>query len=206
MPSNLPPPRGRSGPGFGRGPRRSMAALPALSAVLVFLLGACGDDPFQIDWSPAPDTVLLYSLARPEGNLPSGFNFNARRLIRIEAPTATGNWDIALDTRDGDLVFLPPGALNVTSRARITELPGVDFDDLRRAPQDTTLYSATEPLAVNPGSVYVVRTTESIGSFGRRCVYFAKMQPLVLDAEGGTLRFMYDSNPVCNDPRLVPPD
>jgi hypothetical protein len=27
-----------------------------------------------------------------------------------------------------------------------------------------------------------------------------------MDPEAGTLSFLFDSNPVCNDPRLVPPD
>jgi hypothetical protein len=112
---------------------------------------------------------------------------------------------VVLDTQDGDLVFLPPGAFNIASTARITELPGVDFGDVTRAPRDTTIYSGEAPVPVRSSSVYVVRTSESIGAFGTRCVYFAKLQPLEIDPEGGTLRFVFDSNPVCNDLRLVPP-
>jgi hypothetical protein len=79
-------------------------------AVLVLLAAtACNDDPFEIRWELQADTVLLYSLARPEMNMDSGFNFRPGTLgpVRIEAATATGTWDIALDTRGGELVLLP---------------------------------------------------------------------------------------------------
>lgn len=186
-------------------PRPIFRSAPLLAAALVALLAACEDDPFRINWPAAPDTVLLYSLARPELGLESAFNFNARQRIRIEAPTATGNWDLAVDTEDDGLVFLPPGAFAISSRARVTALEGRSFDDVREAPEDTTLYSAADPVPVELNTVYVVRTSQSVGSFGRRCVYFAKLEPLHVDPVAGTLRFVYDSNPVCNDPRLVPP-
>lgn len=185
--------------------RRHPAGPVLIALSLVALLGACEDDPFAIDWPAAPDTVLLYSLARPELGLESAFNFNARQPVRIEAPTATGNWDLALDTQGDDLVFLPPGAFNINSRARVTALPGLAFDDVLEAPADTTLYSATAPVTVKLNTVYVVRTSQTAGSFGQPCVYYAKLEPLVIDVEAGTLEFVYDGNPVCNDPRLVPP-
>ena len=94
---------------------------------LAATLTACGSDPFAIKWTSAPDTVLLYSLARPEFNLPSGFNFFGRNAVKVESATATGTWDLALDTKGGELVFLPPGALGVDSRARVTELAGARF-------------------------------------------------------------------------------
>lgn len=180
---------------------------PALLAALAFGLvaTACGDDPFLIRWEEDPDTALLYSLARPELNLISGFNFTQRIGVTIEDPTATGSWDLALDTRDGALVFLPPGVLGVTSRAGIAPLPDKDFS-IRRAPTDTAAYVTDEPVPVSQGTLYVVRTHESIGGFGTRCVYYYKMVPLVVDAARGTVTFMYDGSPVCNDPKLVPPD
>ena len=91
---------------------------PAPFAALVALsvgLAACGDDPFIFPWLPAPDTVLLYSLARPELNLEAAYNFNDRVRVRVEAATATGTWDVAVDTRGGQIVFLPPGALGISS-------------------------------------------------------------------------------------------
>jgi len=166
---------------------------------------ACGDDPFRLDWEVTPDTVLLYSLARPELNLPSGFNFNQRQRIQVEAPGATGSWDIALDTEDGQLVFLTPGAMGLTSRARITSVTGTPFLEVRRAPADTASYIADEPVPVQAGPIYIVQTGESVGFYGTRCVYYAKLEALDIDPELGTLLFVFDANPVCNDRDLVPP-
>lgn len=187
------------------GPPRA-AALSFLLVPLAAALAGCGDDLLNPRWTAAPDTALLYSLARPELNLPSGFNFTARRTVLVEAPGATGNWDLALDTREEGLVLLPPGALNINSRARITTLPGLEFDEVREAPTDSTLYSTDEPVPVQDDVVYVIRTDQGADTFGRRCVFYAKMEPVSLDVETGTLRFLYDTNPICNDPRLVPPD
>src|SRR5690606_36377996 len=107
-------------PGRSRAPK-----IGALVAALATGLAACGDDPFAFNWSDRPDTVVLYSMARPEMTVPSGFNFYAKQKVPVEAPNATGNWDVALDTREGDLVFLPPGALCIQSRARVAPLQGI---------------------------------------------------------------------------------
>ncbi|UCC26845.1 MAG: hypothetical protein JSU98_06995 [Gemmatimonadales bacterium] len=184
-----------------------LRGIPLLSvaSALAIVLASCDDDPFRIDWEEAPDTVLLYSLARPELNLPSAFNLNQRRLVLIESPGATGTWDIALDTQEGGLVLLTPGAMGLESRARITSVDGVTFDEVRKAPADTAAYTGVEPVPVELGPIYIVQTGETAGAFGTRCVYYAKLEALDIDVELGTLRFMFDSNPVCNSRDLVPP-
>ncbi len=188
-------------------PRRpAWAALAAAAALLPIAASACGDDPFSFDWDHVPDTVVLYSMAREEPNLPTGFSFFTGAVVRIEAPNAVGTWDVALDTRDGGLVLLPPGALGVESRARIAALEGLALEDLREAPSDTSVYEATEPVPVTPGTIYVVRTHQRLGSFGTRCVYYAKAEAVDIDVEGGRLTFRYIENPVCNDRNLVPPE
>lgn len=189
---------------FSRHPRR--ASLAAAAALALVGSAGCGDDPFAIQWVASPDTVLLYSLARPELNLTSGFNFNSRSPVRIEAAAATGTWDVAVDTRDGQIVLLPPGALGVDSRAGIATMVGQGFDDVTEAPADTTAYVGDRPVQVDPGNIYVVRTNQGVGAFGTRCVYYAKLDPLDIDPEGGTLTFVFDASPVCNDRRLIPPD
>ena len=186
------------------------------TALALLLLGtaACGDDPFELRWDAAPDTVLLYSLARPELNLPSAFSFYGTpnfapygRTVVVEAPGTTGQWDVALDTRGGELVFVLPRTLGIPSRARITSLgSGIGFEALESAPSDTAAYHAEEPLSVAEGDLYVVQTDTRPGRFGRSCVYYAKVEPLEADPEAGTLRFVYQTTPVCNDRRLVPPD
>lgn len=181
-------------------------ALAAFVVLGTTAVAACGRDPFQIDWIESPDTVLLYSLARPQLNLVSAFAFYDRAAVRIEDSEATGNWDVAVDTRNGKIVLVAPGAFGVDSKARVARIPGVTFAEVIEAPADTSLYTATEPVPVEMGSVYVIQTRQGYGSFGRVCVYYAKLEPLEIDPVGGTLRFVYDASPVCNDRKLIPPD
>ncbi len=178
----------------------------ALVAAAVVGFAACGDDPFSFNWDPTPDTVLLYSLARPELNLVSAFAFFERSTIRVEAAGASGSWDAAVDTRDGAIVLLPPGALGVVGAARVATLEGMSLSDVTEAPGDTLVYTADQPVRVEMGNVYVIKTNRSSGSFGSSCVYYAKMAPVEIDPAGGTLRFEFITNPVCNSQDLVPPN
>lgn len=179
---------------------RFRSASRLAGAVLLLTVAACGDDPFRVDWESQPDTVLLYSLARPELGLPSAFNFNRRQPIEIENPGATGNWDLALDTNDGQLVFLLPGVMGIQSRARITTLPGMSFDEVRVAPADTSAYVSDQPVPVEFGQIYVIQTDQT-----GQCVYYSKIEALEADVALGTLRFVHDGSPVCNSRDLVPP-
>ena len=178
----------------------------ALAAALLTGLTACGDDPFAYDWNDAPDTVLVYSLARPELNLESGFNFLQGRPVRIEGVSATGTWDAAVDTRGGEIVLLPPGAFGIVTTARVTTLEGMRLEDVRSAPSDTMVYVRSEAVPVRSGNVYVIKTNRSSGSFGSSCVYYAKMEAVNIDVTDGTLTFRYVTNPICNSLDLVPPD
>lgn len=184
---------------------RGSARVATVAALLMGgMLTACESDLFEPQWSSNIGTVHLFSLARPELNLPSAFGFNERLTRRVEAPASSGSWDIALDTRDGQLVFMPPGALGIPSLARIGRRPGVAFDEVTEAPTDTAEYSGAEPVLAEEGAVYVVRTGQNTDFFGGQCVYFAKMEVEEVDPEVATVRFRYEANPVCNDPGLVP--
>jgi len=179
-----------------------------LVLAIPFLAGAmaCGDDLFQFNWEENPDTAYLYSLARPELNLLSAFDFISRLPIRIESPNATGQWDMVLDTQGGKLVLLPPGAVGIPdSKARIIPMGDMEFEEVRRAPSDTTRYIGDEAVPVEIGHVYVIRTRQQTGSYGRSCVYYGKLEPLEQDPVAGTLSFMFDVSPVCNDRKLYPP-
>ncbi|MBT8398526.1 MAG: hypothetical protein HKO65_15230 [Gemmatimonadetes bacterium] len=188
---------------------RSPALVASVVVALLPLLGtvvACDDDLFQVNWEENPDTAFLFSLARPELNLLSGFDFIGRNPIPIESPEATGKWDMVLDTHEGGLVLLPPSALGIFGdKARIIPMGDVEFDAVRRAPADTTQYIGDQPVPVELGHVYIVRTRQQAGFYGRQCVYYGKFEPLEQDPVAGTLSFMFDVSPVCNSRKLYPP-
>ena len=166
---------------------------------------ACGENIFDIKWNqPTVGSALIYSLARPELNLPTAFDFVDRVTLEIQTPGVSGSWDLVLDTRDGQLVFLPPGAVGITSETMVLEVPGVDFDDVIRAPKDSTLYSRDQPVPVEASSVYVLRTHEGLTRFGGRCVFWGKLQPTEVEPALGTVLFRYDVSPLCDDRALVP--
>ncbi|MFH1765263.1 MAG: hypothetical protein ABIF09_13830 [Gemmatimonadota bacterium] len=176
-------------------------ALPLLAGAM-----ACDDDLYKINWEENPDTAYLYSLARPELNLLSAFDFISRIPIRIESPNATGQWDMVLDTQEGKLVLLPPGAVGIFgSRARIIPMGNIPFEEVLKAPSDTTLYVGDEAVPVETGHVYIIRTRQQSGLYGQSCVYYGKFEPLEQDPVAGTLSFLFDVSPVCNSRKLYPP-
>ena len=136
----------------------------------------------------------------------TGFDFLGRKGVQIESPSAVGGWDMVLDTQDGELVFVPPKAIGVTtSTAAIASMGIMAFEDLKRAPQDTAMYVVDWPVQVNVGELYVIRSRRATGSYGTSCSYYGKFLPLDKDIEAGTVTFVFDISPVCNSRKLIPP-
>ncbi len=185
----------------GTGPR---IALLAVAAVAVATLPACDDNPFEQRWTAMPDTALLYSLARPELNLNSAFDFVNRTARQVETPGASGRWDVVVDTDGSELVFLAPRALGIDSQAGVVRFEGMSFDEVTEAPADSADYSYEQGVPIRTGSTYAVRTREARGGFGRLCFFYAKLEPLQVSADVGSVQFLYDVNTVCDDRSLVP--
>ena len=178
----------------------SVMALPLLASTV-----ACDDDLFRIRWEEDPDTAFLYSLARPELNLLSGFDFISRIPVKIESPNSTGQWDVVLDTQGSELVLLTPEAMGITgSRTGIADMGDMTFEEVRRAPSDTTRYVTNVAVPVEVGTVYVIRTRQQSGLYGQRCNYYGKFKPLEKDVTAGTLSFVFDVSPICNSRKLFP--
>ena len=172
-------------------------------SVLLGLATSACEDPFEIEWVEIPDTTLLYSMARPELNLVSAFDFLSGMGMPIESVGATGQWDVVLDTWDGALVLSPPGVFGIESEARIAVLEDIGFWDVERAPSDTTLYVRDASVPLVMGNVYVIRTREITDAYGSACFYHVKLEPLIIGLEDQTLNFQYLLNPNCNSFRLV---
>jgi len=175
-----------------------------LVGLLSLLLAGCGDDPFAIIWTANPQTASIFSVSREELNLGTGFSFNERRPLRIEAPGASGRWELAVDFQGGNPVLLPPGAFGIPGEARLLALPGETFDGVREAPEDLELYSRDQPLPAVPGQLYVVRTNQQLSAFGSRCVFYGKFLVEEVDAVQERLTFRFDTNIACNSRNLRP--
>lgn len=167
-------------------------------------LAACDNDPFRIHWEEDPRESTLFALDREELNRPSAFNLRNRAPVVVESVGSQGRWDFALDRMEGELFLLPPRALGVPSEAGIVPIPDVDWDELLEAPADTTLYNSPDPVLLEVGTVYAVRTHRQPDGFGRSCLFYGKIQALEVNRPEGLLRFRHDRNPECGNRRLVP--
>lgn len=168
---------------------------------------ACDDDFGLGRWSAVPDTSVIYSASRPEFiRMPSAYDIVAPARVAIEGGGATGNWDFALLERAGEFVLAPERVLTGSdSRAGIARTNATTLESVREAPGDTASYSR-EPVAIQQGAIYIVRSRRaSCFTFGAG-VYYAKLHALEVDAAAGTFRFAVVRNPNCNDRALVPPE
>jgi hypothetical protein len=177
-----------------------------LVLVTVGALGACDDDLSLGTWDATPDTIALFSLSRPDGlGFPSAYDFSTRRVIEVETPGATGNWDVVLADGSTALQLVPAGAFEgQTSRAAIATIPGQAFDDLTEAPADTARFTA-QPVMLEAGGVYVVRSRRVACGFST-AVHYAKILAVTLDPVEGIATFAVVANPLCNDRSFIPPD
>lgn len=177
-----------------------------LYLLMVLPLAACDDGFGPQKWSATPDTVVLYSLSRPEHfNQASAYDFGGSGIPRrVESIYTPGQWDLVLLEQDGGFAFAPASAFEgQSSRAGIATVTGTTLEALDRAPRDAQF--VTTPVALNTGPVYVVRSRLIQNQFSS-CTFYAKFEVLQLNQTEGWVRFRYVLNPYCNDRRLIPPD
>ena len=167
------------------------------------LLIGCGrSDPFLIPWTESPTEKLIFALDRDELNRASAFSVFFETGVVIEDPVAEGNWDFAVERQGDQMVILPARALGVEGTAAVVPLQGTTLTEVREAPRDTLLYISDQPIPVDLTTIYVVRSNERFER-GFACIYYGKIQPLEVDLEAGTFRFLHDGNPNCNNRSLT---
>jgi hypothetical protein len=181
-----------------------------LFALSIALTSAC-DDPtgFQVDPLLTTDTI---EIAAPNETvtLPSALDVSSGSGVigggrYPEQQSDAGQWDLALRRVDGELVFVPAGALGFNERAGITEpIAGTTFEDLREAPPSSAFIDDA-PVVVELGAVYAVRSRALPCGFGADGQY-AKIQPLEVDAASGRILVQVTTNERCGDLRLVAED
>jgi hypothetical protein len=187
---------------------RHIAAL--FVAATVGLASACdGGTGYRIEPLITSDTV---DLAAPgsSADLPTALDVTSTGGFIAggrfpERQQDAEQWDLAIRVRDGQVVFVPAGALGLSSNPGITHpLMGQSFDQVIEAP-GTGSFVTDSAVVVQEGAVYVVRSRNFPCGFGRAAQY-AKIQPLAVSAVDGTVRLRIATNEVCGDPRLVEQD
>lgn len=190
--------------------KRAVRATVALLPLLLLPLTAC-DDPFGPRvWSAEPDTAQIWSASRPELiGMPSAYDFTTdpTRSVLIEGAGSTQGWDVALIDVNGQLMLAPasyfPGQ---GTRAAIAPRGAGTLASIERAPADSASYTRS-PVALRVGDVYVIRsrinTCETGYGAGTR---YAKITPVEIDQQEGTVRFALVRNPYCDDRSLIPPE
>lgn len=174
------------------------------SAWTLIAATACSD-PYELDWFAVQDTAVLYSLEHPRHNVHDAFDFANGLAVVLEGAEATGTWDVAVGSDANGLVLLPPGALGVASDAGIAVFVGVRFDDVGRAPSDSTSFITRSPIQLQLGSTYVIRSRAATDYYGTTtCSFYAKMEPISIEPEDFRVQFIYTVNPNCHDLRLTP--
>lgn len=185
---------------------RTLCAL----AIAALVLTGCEDPYGPEDWEAVPDTVDLFSLNRQEyQGLPSAYDllggFNGQRLP-VELPGATGNWDFVLTESDGRLQLSPAGVhKELNSGAGIAPLAEYDFESVKSVPARASRYTDSEPVDLEVGRVYAVRSRRYFGYLGESCFQYGKLAPIEIDNDAGVLRFEIIRNPNCNDRSMIPP-
>ncbi|MHB1167923.1 MAG: hypothetical protein ACYC28_01415 [Longimicrobiales bacterium] len=185
-----------------------LTRLPLLAAAL--LTAAC-DDPFANPaWSDVPDTVTVFSAYRSEyAGRPSAINLtgNFLSLVAIDELGAALEWDFMLGEEGGDLLWIPSSVVpgREDSRSSIASMDAMSLEEVRRAPEPNGDRYTKEPVALEEGAVYVLRSRRSSTCYIRGSNY-AKMKVVDLDFALGTAEIEIVRNPYCDNRDLVPPD
>jgi len=183
--------------------RVSIILLP----IAALAVAACNDNLGPVQWSDVPDTVTLFSASRPSlTGQASGFDFTGPRPVALESSSTGQSFDVVLTDQNGAFSLLPSGALlGQANRAGIALVAGVDsLKAIQKAVSDTAAYQQKLPVALTPGSFFIVRSRRvscvlTTGSF------YAKMEIISVDPVAGTMKFAYVRNPSCGDQNLIPP-
>lgn len=173
----------------------------ALAFAVLLATPACDD--FSVEPLPIRlDSFVLFSLGRLDlVRYPAAFDFFSQAPIMVEHQFATGNWDMVLMETDGEFAIAPPGVFPPLSfmRAGVEVVEGRSFEEVKRASNDESAYIKNALVPLRENSVYIIRTRRS--DLG--CVFYAKLEPVEINAEVGSVRFDYLLNPNCGDRSLT---
>ncbi len=181
---------------FPRSPRAALGALSALTA-----LAACGTTtglpPAHI--VNVVDTVSLYALDGTPLTAPSAYDVELLRTVRTDVTTAY-DFIFNIDTA-GRALLLPTGAAGLGKQSGL-RVESVSFDAVTDAP--TSGYVDSTAVAVDSGTVAVVRSRPIQCSFGVVVFLYAKIEVLKIDRVARRLDFRILADLNCGYRQLQP--
>lgn len=187
---------------------RHALSAATIAAVLAGIAG-CDSTDYTIHPLLVTDTVFVAVPSPQNAGLPTALDIASEGAFVIgggrypERARDALNWDFAVRAGQGTVNLVPARALGIELRSAITPpIVGVSFPDLREAPGQAS-FVGDSAISMQVGNVHVARSRDLGGS---GCVQFAKLQPLEVDTQAGTVRLQVTTNERCGDPRLVPID
>ena|SRR5438128_1565112 len=182
-----------------RFPRSPCAALGALAALVG--LAACGSStglpPAHIE--NVVDSVALYALDGTPLTAPSAYDIEFLRTVRTDVTTAY-DFIFNIDAADRALL-LPTGAVGLGKQSGI-RLESAAFDAITDAP--TSGYVDSTAVAIDSGSVAVIRSRPTQCTFGAIVFLYAKIEVLKIDRVARRLDFRILADLNCGYRQLQP--
>ncbi|MFO7588928.1 MAG: hypothetical protein R6X22_12805 [Gemmatimonadota bacterium] len=174
--------------------------LPIVMAVLALV--ACGD-PYKPLLAPnplSPTEVTLFDFLTGALQDPSAFDLILSQPVRTDR---TYGWDFVL-------LFDPSSGASVRTRGAFLDEPdeagvqvvGQGFEELAVAPEGG--YVQEDPVAIEPGDVFVARSRRNPSYGSIRCRYFGKFEVVAVDGESGSVILRHLINPNCERRELEP--
>ena len=165
---------------------RRIATLAVALTALVLLSAACSDTTGL----PAPfftntvDTVSLYALRGTLVTQPSAYTLDAAQAVRTDQTTAL---DFAFDFDSlGAPALFPTGAINLGALSGL-QPSTLAFDAIKLAP--TGGYVFDKPIALDIGTVVLVRSRPILCAFGTTVSLYAKLRVLRVDSTARRVDF-----------------
>ena len=166
-------------------PRRSSVVLAAASAVASLAL-ACGNATGlpAANITNVVDTVSLYALRGTDISLPSAYTLEGALAVRTDQTTLV---DLAFDFDSiGEPALFPTGAIHLGTFSGLQRVT-TPFDTITLAP--TGSYVFDKPLALDTGTIVLVRSRPTTCVFGPTVSLYAKLRVLAVDSTARRLDF-----------------
>jgi hypothetical protein len=164
--------------------RRTVARFAPLCG-LALLVAACSDTnlPAAV-FTNVVDTVSLYALRGTAISLPSAYVLEGAQPVRTDQTTTL---DFAFDFDSiGEPALFPTGAINLGLLSGLQKSTTA-FDAISLAP--TGGYTFDKPVALDTGTVVLVRSRPTPCSFGATVSLYAKVRVLGVDSTARRLDF-----------------